>query len=421
MYALTKIQVIIISTVLIALIAGATAYYATLQQPQQPAEYFKIGCAISLTGKFAANGKSLVNAYEFWLDNVNKRGGIEAADGKRYPVEIIYYDDKSDPSTTAKLVEKLITEDKVDIIFGPFSSACVGPSSAICEKYHVIMIEAAGNADTLFERDFKYLFCTLKKADELGEAYMRELARVGVKTAAIIAPDSPFYVSAANGFKKYAPKYGIEVVHYEVFPVETTDLTPILTKLKALNPDAVCMGSHTVPAMMLMRQAKEIDFNPKAYCFSFGTMIPDFIQELGKDAEYVMEYSAIAETAPFEDPYLGTAKEFITAYYIKYGMYPDSVICAAVSAGFAIEAAVKASGVIPPIDTDEERVKLRDALANIDIMTAAQPVKFHETGWNTANPLGIFQIQNGKHVCVGPPDWAEAEMVYPCPPWKERP
>ena len=357
----------------------------------------------------------------FWQSNVNERGGILAADGNRYPVEIIYYDDKSDAATTAKLVEKLITEDKVDLIFGPFSSTCVGPSSAVTEKYKVVMIEAAGNARSLFERGFKYLFTTLKVADDLGEAYMRELAKQGAETVAIIAPDAPFYVSAAEGFENYAPQYGIEVVHYETFPVETTDYAPIVTKLKALNPDIVAMGSHTVPAMQLMKAAKEADFNPKAYVFSFGTMIPSFVEELGKDAEYVMEYTAIAKMAPFEDDNFGTAKDLWTAYYDLYGTYPDSTISAGISAGVAIEVAVKNSGVVPPISSEDAKVKFRDALAKVDIMTAAQPVKFHEKGWNIANPLGIVQIQNGKPVCVGPEEWAEAEMIYPSPAWKERP
>jgi len=416
----TQATIVGIVIIVILVVAGVAAYY--MMMPPAPVEkkYFKIGCAISLTGMLAANGKSLQQAYEFWLTNVNKRGGILCADGNRYPVQIIYYDDKSDAATTAKLVEKLITEDKVDLIFGPFSSGCVGPSSAVTEKYKVVMIEAAGNADTLFARGFKYLFTTLKVANELGEAYMRELAKKGAKTVAIIAPEEPFYVSAADGFKNFAPKYGIKVVHYETFPLATTDYAPIVTKLKALNPDIVAMGSHTVPAMTFMKAAKEADFNPKAYCFSFGTMIPSFVKELGKSAEYVMEYTAISEAATFKDDYFGTAKDFYKAYYDLYQMYPDSTISAAVSMGVAIEVAVKNSGVIPPISSEDAKVKFRDALAKVDIMTAGQPVKFHEKGWNIANPLGIVQIQSGKHVCVGPEDWATAKMIYPCPPWKER-
>lgn len=85
------------------------------------------------------------------------------------------------------------------------------------------------------------------------------------KTVAVIAPQTPFYLSSAEGFKKYAEKYGFEVVFYETYPAAMEDITPILQKIKAKNPDILCVGSHAIVAMMVMKQNKEIDFNPKAY------------------------------------------------------------------------------------------------------------------------------------------------------------
>jgi branched-chain amino acid transport system substrate-binding protein len=288
------------------------------------------------------------------------------------------------------------------------------------------MLEVAGNARPLFQRGFKYLFTTLRPADELADPYFRllvkELPQYGMeppKTIAVIAPDAPFYVSAAQGFKNYAEKYGLEVVHYEVFPVDLTDLTPILQKIKAKQPDLIAMGSHTVPAMMLMRTAKEIDFNPKAYLFSFGTHIPEFIKELGKDAEYVLEYVYGSPGAPYKDYVFGSMEEFIEAFKAKTGMYPDGTQECAWAAGIALETAFKKAGVVPPLD-ESEREKLRDALATLDIVTAAGPVKFSPEGFNTANPLGIDQIQNGQFVAVSPPEWATGKIIYPTPPWKER-
>ena len=85
------------------------------------------------------------------------------------------------------------------------------------------------------------------------------------KTVAVIDPPIPFYLSSAEGFKKYAEKYGFEVVFYETYPAAMKDITPILQKIKAKNPDILCVGSHAIVAMMMMKQSKEIDFNPKAY------------------------------------------------------------------------------------------------------------------------------------------------------------
>ena len=113
-----------------------------------PRRKFLIGSAIALTGKYAREGSFVKKGYDFWRDKVNSRGGIEVS-GKRYPVEIVYYDDRSDPQTSTRLVEKLITEDKVDLVFGPYSSDCVGPSSTITEKYRVPMMESGGGATLL--------------------------------------------------------------------------------------------------------------------------------------------------------------------------------------------------------------------------------------------------------------------------------
>ncbi len=406
--------------VLSILCAAIFLFISYLPADAQQRDKFVFGSAIGHTGKFAREGTNLKRAFDFWAAAVNAHGGIEIA-GKKYPVEIIYYDDKSDPQTTTKLVEKLITSDKVDLIFGPFSSDCVGPSSTITEKYKVPMIEAAGNAGTLFTRGFKYLFCTLRNADDLADPYMRLLARQSPKpkTVAVIAPKAPFYLSSAKGFKTYAPKYGFEVVHDETYPVEMEDITPILQKVKAKNPDVLCVGSHTVVAMMVMKQSKQIDFNPKAYCFSFGTLTPEFAKELGKDAEYILEYNYLSAKAPFKDPLLGTAGQFIEAFQKKYGVYPDGTQSCAVAGGIAFQTAIQKAGVTPPL-TEEKRVKVREELAKLNIGTAAGPVKFDATGLNVGNPLSISQIQKGKPVCVEPADWAEASFIYPVPKWGQR-
>ena len=387
---------------------------------QAERQNFLFGSAIALTGKFAREGTNMKKAFDFWASAINAKGGIEVK-GKRYPVKIIYYDDKSDPKTTTKLVEKLITVDKVDGIFGPFSSLCVGPSSTIAEKYKVPMIEAAGNARGLFKRGFKYLFCTLRPADELADPYFRMFKAMPnpPKTVAIISPKSPFYMSAAKGFKAYAKKYGLDVVHYEVYPREMQDITAVLQKVKSKNPDILAVGSHTVVAMSVMNQSKQIDFNPKAFIFSYGTLTPGFAKELGQDAEYIFEYGYLSSKAPFKDSLLGTSAQFIADFKKKYGAVPDATQSQAVAAGIAFQVAIQNAGVTPPLGV-KKREKMRNALAKLDIQTAAGPVKFDATGLNMANPLCIFQIQNGIPVCVDPPQWAEKKVVYPAPEWKKR-
>ena len=410
----------IIGKIFILLFTISFFFCASMVPAQAGTTKLKFGSAIALTGKFARNGVNLKKAYDLWAEVVNSRGGIEIK-GKKYPVEIIYYDDKSDPRTTTKLVEKLITQDKVDLIFGPFSSSCVGPSSTITEKYKVPMIETAGNARKLFTRGFKYLFTTLCPADEIANPQMKMLVKLKPrpKTVAVIAPDRPFYMSAAKGFKEYSEKYGFNVVHYEEYPAELKDITPVLQKVKAKNPDVLMVGSHTVPAMNVMRQSKQIDLNPKAYIFSFGTIAPDFIKEMGKDGEYVFEFSCISANAPFKGPFFRSAKNFLDYFQEKVGVFPDVTQACAFSAGVSFMTALQQTGATPPL-SEKDRMMVRDELARLDIMTSAGPVRFDSIGFNIANPLCIYQIQGGKMVCVDPPEWATGKIVYPTPKWSER-
>ena len=120
---------------------------------------------MSLTGKLATHGKNVKDGYDFMVKHINERGGIPIG-GKKYKVEIKYYDDASDAKTAVKLIEKLIVEDGIKLLLGPYSSGVTFPASSVAEKHKVPMVEAHGAATTIFERDYKYLFATLNTVDQ---------------------------------------------------------------------------------------------------------------------------------------------------------------------------------------------------------------------------------------------------------------
>jgi len=126
------------------------------EMAEEPASEFAgtitLGAAVSETGNFAREGKDTRQGYDTWLDWVNNEyGGIKVGDD-RYNVEIVYYDDEGDPDTAANLVERLITEDEVDFLLGPYSSGLTMSTSAIAEKYGMIMVEGNGASESIFER-----------------------------------------------------------------------------------------------------------------------------------------------------------------------------------------------------------------------------------------------------------------------------
>ena len=400
--------IILVLTILI----GPTMGYAQ--------EKFRIGCADPLTGTFGRDGNLVKDAYTFWAELVNSKGGIEVK-GKKYPVELIFIDDKSNAAENAKFTEKLITDDKVDLILGGFGSDSVFAGSAVGEKYKYPMISGAASSNKLFERGFKYYFATLGKATEevRGCVDIVQILSPRPKTGAIIGSDILFTALAAEGFKKYAAQNGIELVHFELFPITLQDYNSTLLKVKQKNPDILFVGSHLMVAMKTIKAMKEIDFTPKMMAFSYGPTVPDFVKSLGKDAEYVMAASEWAPNLPYKDPLFGTARKFNDDYVKKYGRNPDYVEAASAAGAYAMQTAVKKLGIIPPVK-EEDRVKLMEELHRQSLTTFYGAVKFGADGANESHPPVVVQIQNGKLVNVFPKDAAEAAPWFPAKPWKER-
>jgi branched-chain amino acid transport system substrate-binding protein len=380
----------------------------------------RIGFALPLTGAFGRDGGLVKDAYLFWKETVNARGGIEVR-GKRYPVELIFYDDRSDPPTSAKLTEKLITEDKTDLLLGGFGSSQVMAASAVSERFRYPLICGAASTLKLFDRGFKYYFSLLGKAPEEVRGCVEILGglKPRPKTAAIIGANIPFTADAADGFKRYAQKMNIKIVHFELFPMALADYNPLLLKVKEKKPDVLLVGSHSLVAIRVIKSLKEIDFSPRGVFFSYGPTVPDFIQSLGSDAEYVFAASEWTPNLPYRDEVFGTARDFYHRYSQRFGRAPDYVEAASVAGALIQQEAVQELSLTPPLkDRDRERIMRYLYAKRFDNFYG--PIRFGPDGANEIHPPVVVQIQGGKLVDVFPPDTAEGRPIYPMKPWKER-
>ena len=401
-------------------LAGATTlsrYLGGLAWGQRP---FRIGFATALTGVFGKDGSLVRDAYILWKETINAKGGIEVK-GRRYPVELVFYDDKSDPTTHAKLVEKLITEDKVDLLLGGYASPLVFAGSAVSEKYKYPMISGGASSNKLFERGFRYYFATLGKATEevRGAAEVFTIAEPRPETVAIVAADILFTAQAAEGFKFYSERAGFKVIHYELFPMALEDYNSLLLKVKRKNPDVLLVGSHVTVSLKVTRAMKEIDFNPKAVAFSYGPTVPDYIKEMKRDAEYVIAASEWIPSLPYRDDLFGTARSFADMYKRRFGREPDYVEAAAAAGALAQQVAIERAEVAPPV-TPEGRERITDQLYRQKLMTFYGMVAFGRDGANAEHPPIAVQVQDGKLKGVYPKEMAEAKLRYPMPPWKRR-
>ncbi len=381
---------------------------------------FRIGCALPLTGVFGRDGSLVKDAYTYWAETINAKGGITVK-GMKYQVELLFFDDKSDKAESAKLVERLATFEKVDLILGGFGSDSVFAASAISEKHKYPMISGGASSNKLFERGFKYYFSTLGKATEevRGCVEIAEILNPKPKTAAIIGSDILFTSLAAEGFKQYCKKLNIDVVYFELFPLSLDDYNSLLFKVKQKNPDILLVGSHLKVALNVMKALKEVDFTPKMVAFSYGPTVPDFVKSLGKDSEYVV---AAAEWAPnllYKDAVFGTARELNDKYFKRFNRYPDYVEVASLGGALVQQWAIEKLGLTPPLK-EADRVKIMEELYKMDSATVYGKIKFGPDGANIEHPPVAVQVKRGKLVTVFPMAAQEESPLYPAKPWKER-
>jgi branched-chain amino acid transport system substrate-binding protein len=407
-----KVKKVMIIVVLISVLLLSLTGIVSAQE-----NIIKIGVAVSLTGKIAYEGRLVKDGYEVWEDWVNSHGGITAG-GINYKVKMVYYDDESTPVRGAKLTEMLITQNKVDFLFGPFSSAITFATTAIGEKYKMITIAPEANAVNIYERGYKYVFSVLPPAPMLMVpiAYMAENLDPKPKTVAIIAANDLFPLSCAEGFRDKCKELGFDVVLFEKYPAGATDISTLLTQVKNLNPDILGVAGYTADSLMTIRQCKELNINPKIYAFSVGVMIPSFIAELGADAEYAFEGEWWLPGMKNSDKVFGTTADYVQACKDKFGpdYMPEYHVSSASAAGTLLQLAIEKADSI-------ETEKVREALSTLDLELATWPaIAFNEKGQNVQWPHPVIQVQNGEYVIVYPEASQENAPMYPAPEWTDR-
>jgi branched-chain amino acid transport system substrate-binding protein len=372
----------------------------------------RIGAAVSMTGRLAREGSYVKKGYETWADWINSRGGITVG-GKPYKVEMIYYDDKADATTSAKLTEKLITEDKVNLILGPYSSGIAAATSAIGEKYGFITIAPLANGDFVYERGFKYLFSVFPVAsrDLVPIAEMAVQQTPKPKTFAVAVLDHVFTLPALDGVKNRSLELGLQEVYYGKYPANTTDFSGILTTVKSKEPDLLYFGGFFPDAVSFYRQAKELNVNAKLYTTTGTAGHPDWVPVMKKDGDYILTQEPWHQDMTYKDAFF-TSKSFSDYWSKRYGEQVTYFSAAGFVSGMLMQFALEKAGSF-------DQNKLRDALRAIDVETFFGKFKFDEKGKNVIGRMGVVQVQNGKQVLIDPPR-PGVKLLYPVPPWKER-
>ncbi|RLI75391.1 branched-chain amino acid ABC transporter substrate-binding protein [Archaeoglobales archaeon] len=420
----------VIILLLVALVLGCA------QQPQKPkvtptptaapVEKIVIGAPLSLSGKYAKEGQQSlwgIQAAVKWVNDVH--GGIDVG-GKKVKIEFKYYDDESKKETVQSLVERLITVDKVNFLLAPYSSGLTLAGAPIADKHKVLYMSHGGASDRIFEQGYKYVVQTLSPASKYQTGFLDMIKETDpeAKKVAFVYEDAEFSKAVFAGAKSHAEELGFEIVFDKTYPPKPTDLTPILSELKAANPDIVLGGGHFADGQLLASQMADLKVDVKAISIIVAPALPAFYEALGTNAEGIcgpgqweigVKYSPEAAEKLGIDWYGPTQDEFLQLFKEFAGDEEPSYHAAEAAA--AILAYAKAIETAQSTDSDS----VRDTMSTLDYMTFFGRWKIDpETGKQIGHDMIVFQWQGGEKVIVWPPEAANAQPYYPIPTWDEK-
>lgn len=389
--------------ILTALILSGTAITGTVM-----AEDIKVGIVLPLTGKLAKFGEIEQKSFLMAVDEINTAGGIK---GKK--IDLIIEDTTGKPDIGRSAIEKLISKDRAVIVGGGYSSSVTWASVAVAQQRKIPFLVNTGSADRITEKGWEYIFRLNPPVSEYPKALASFLKKIGsVKTAVILYENSLFGQSGAKKFVQMCKRSGIKVLMKEGYEAGAIDFKPVLVKARAKKPDLVYMISYIMDAALLIRQSKELDFNPKLFVGgAAGFTLPEFFENAGDASEYIFSATLWTPSAPYPG-----AMDYYNKFVAKYGSPAEYHGAEAYAAMYVIADALKRAKSASPQD-------VRDALAETDMMTIFGPVKFISYGKKTQqNRLPTFLVQwvNGKLETVWPEDVATIKYIYPVPRWRER-
>ncbi|MGH8708119.1 MAG: amino acid ABC transporter substrate-binding protein [Burkholderiales bacterium] len=373
-----------------------------------------LGAAMSLTGKYSSNGHNAKNGYDLAVKRVNEMGGVKVG-GKSYKLKIVYYDDESTPARGAQLAERLIQQDGVKYMLGPYSSGLTKAIAPVTEKYKIPMVEAEGASRSLFTQGYRYMFCVISTSEQYlssavdlkAEMVKKAGKKVSDVKVAFIFENDPFSLDVRAGVEEDIKRHGMKIVIDDKMPRDLNDISATLTKVKALKPDLILISGHEKGATTAARQMKQMQVSAPmigiTHCES-----AKLISQFGSSVEGYLCPTQWDETLSYRGKYFGSAADFdkhVKASFPEYKVVPYQLAQASAAVLVWKEAFERANS----FDTE----KLRDALAETNMETFYGNIKFSKAGNNIAKPMVLRQVQGGELKVVAPTRWAAAPLAYP--------
>jgi branched-chain amino acid transport system substrate-binding protein len=410
-----------IRSVIVAFVAVVALALAALGAPARAADPIKVGFSMALTGGVAQNGQQLIIALELWRDDVNAHGGLLGR-----PVELVYYDDQSNPANVPGIYTKLISVDKVDLLLGPYATNMAAPAVPVIMEHNMMtvsMLAIGVNRHFHYGRYFDMVPTGPDGMKSFSQGFFDLAAAQKPKpqTVAIVAADTEFSKTSADGAKENAAAQGFKIVYNQTYPPSTTDYAPVVRAVQAANPDVVFVAAYPPDTVGIVRAAAEIGLKPKMFGGTMiGLLITPIKMQLGPliDGMVIMQSYVPARTFNFPG-----AEDVLKRYRAKavgqkidpfgYGFVPFGY-----AAGQVLAQAVAGANTL-------DNAKLADYVHSHAFHTVVGDISYNASGeWTKSRNLftqfqnvaagNLEQFSNGSvEPILWPPEYQTGSIIYP--------
>jgi len=362
----------------------------------EPAPPIRVGVTVSLSGKFAVLGKDELQGMQMWADDVNRRGALL---GRK--VEVVYYDDESDPDKSAELYERLITTDKVDLLLGPYGSDITYAASAVAERHQFPMVATGAAASKIWSRGFRNIF----QIDAPAARYMDlplEFAKAkGLTRVVLVHSDAEFPREVVTGARAQAEELGMEVVLDAEYPLSSEQFGQLAREIGQADPQVLIGGTYLDDSIALVRALEAAGVEPQIVALTVGPAQRAFGQALGEDANNV-----IGVLAWMRSGFLPLAYDFSYRYKAKYGGNAAVHAAYGYAGGQVLEAGVRLAG---SLDKDA----IREQLRTMTFRSILGRYRVDDSGAQIAKNTYVMQWQTGFRLLILPEGLRDAPAVFP--------
>jgi branched-chain amino acid transport system substrate-binding protein len=367
------------------------------------ADPIRVGVTASLTGTYAVPGSNLLAGLKMWAHDLNARGALLGRE-----VEIVSYDDNSDPATSAQLYERLISNDRVDLLIGPYSSDVTLAASSVAERHNMPMVSGSASASDIWSRGYRNIFQVDTPADRYMDLLIESASNAGLSTIALVYSGSDFPREVARGVRTRAASAGMKLVFDEEYRQGSTDFADLVRRMQATRPDLVIGGTYLNGSIAFVREAKRSNFSPKALAFTVGPALVEFGAALGHDADGILGVVSWMRSGNVPMAY-----DFSFRYKEKTGRNAGVHAAYGYAAGQVLEAAVRLANSL-------DRDAVREQLQVMKFGSLLGRYRVDESGSQQDKETYVMQWQNGKRLLVLPKQRRDSQIIYPLKPWSER-